>query len=67
MVLAIPGTVVHAWLGHIDWVVTLFLAAGSVPFSYLGAKVAIKARGKKLERWYGVVLTALGLFFLSQL
>lgn len=67
MVLAIPGTVVHAWLGHIDWVVTLFLAAGSVPFSYLGAKVAIKARGKKLERWYGVVLTALGVFFLSQL
>ncbi len=67
MVLAIPGTVVHAWLGHIDWVVTLFLAVGSVPFSYLGAKVAIKARGRKLERWYGVVLTALGVFFLSQL
>lgn len=67
MVLALPGTLVHAWLGHIDWVVTLFLAAGSVPFSYLGARVAIRARGSSLERWYGLALTALGVFFLVQL
>lgn len=67
MVLAFPGTVVHALLGHIDWIVTLFLAAGSVPFSYLGARVAIRARGSSLERWYGLALTALGTFFLLQL
>lgn len=65
--LAIPGTAVHAYLGHIDWSVAGFLALGSVPFSYLGAKVAIETKAGKLERWYGLALTALGTFFFSQL
>lgn len=66
MVLAIPGTIVHAYLGHINWLVTASLALGSVPFSYFGAKVALKAQPQKLERWYGLALTALGAFFLLQ-
>ena len=65
--LALPGTIVHAYLGHIDWLVTAILALGSVPFSYLGAKVAIRTKASRLERWYGVVLTALGTFFLLKL
>jgi uncharacterized membrane protein YfcA len=63
-VLAVPGTLVHAYLGHISWSVTVVLALGSVPFSYLGARVAIRTRASHLERLYGVALTALGLFFL---
>lgn len=63
-VLALPGTLVHAYLGHISWVVTGYLALGSVPFSYLGARVAVRTRASRLERWYGVALTALGIFFL---
>lgn len=65
--IAIPGTIVHAYLGHIDWMVTLVLMLGSVPCSYLGAKLAIKAKSYRLERWYGVALTALGIFFLWDL
>lgn len=65
--LALPGTVVHAYLGHIDWAVTGVLALGSVPFSFLGAKVAIKSKATILERWYGLALTALGIFFLLKL
>ncbi len=65
--LAIPGTIVHAYLGHIDWAVTGVLALGSVPFSFLGAKVAIKSKAAILERWYGLALTALGIFFLFKL
>ena len=57
----------HACLGHIDWWVTAILALGSVPFSYLGAKVAIRADARTLERAYGVVLTLLGVYFLFQL
>jgi uncharacterized membrane protein YfcA len=67
MVLAIPGTVAHAALGHIDWQVTGILALGSVPFSYVGARVAIKADARGLERAYGVVLVLLGAYFLWQL
>jgi len=64
MFLAIPGTIVHAAMGHIDWIVTMFLAIGSVPFSFLGAKTAIRSDSKHLELWYGLLLTALGSYFL---
>ncbi len=63
-VLALPGTVVHAYLGHISWAVTGLVALGSVPFSYLGARIAIRTKPSRLERLYGLVLTALGVFFL---
>lgn len=63
-VLALPGTVVHAYLGHISWTVAGLVALGSVPFSYLGARIAIRAKSSSLERLYGIVLTALGVFFL---
>ena len=63
-VLATPGTVVHAYLGHISWAVTGLVALGAVPFSHLGARLAIKTRAVKLQRWYGLALTALGMFFL---
>jgi uncharacterized protein len=65
--LALPGTLVHWYLGHIAWREMLLLAAGSVPCSYLGARVALRVRSVTLERWYGFVLTGLGLFFLSRL
>jgi uncharacterized membrane protein YfcA len=66
-VLALPGTIVHAYLGHISWGVTALIALGSVPCSYLGARVAIRTRASRLERLYGLALTALGTFFLFRL
>ncbi|MDY0083374.1 MAG: sulfite exporter TauE/SafE family protein [Ignavibacteriaceae bacterium] len=65
--LALPGTIVHAYLDHIDWIVTIVLALGSVPFSMLGAKVAIRSKSSFLERVYGLILTFLGIFFLIKL
>lgn len=66
-VLALPGTVVHAYLGHISWTVAGLVALGSAPLSYVGAKIAIRTRASKLERVYGIVLTVLGAYFLYQL
>ncbi len=63
-VLAIPGTIVHAYLGHISWSVTGLVALGSVPFSFLGARLALRCGARNLEQWYGAALTALGTFFL---
>ncbi|HEV2520994.1 MAG TPA: sulfite exporter TauE/SafE family protein [Candidatus Acidoferrales bacterium] len=65
--LAVPGTIVHAHLGHISWTVAGLVALGSVPFSYLGARVAIRTGATRLERAYGLALTALGAFFLFHL
>ncbi len=63
-VLAIPGTAVHAYLGHVDWGVAGLIALGSVPASYTGARLAIRTKPEKLEFLYGAALTALGAFFL---
>jgi uncharacterized membrane protein YfcA len=43
------------------------VALGSIPFSLMGARLAIKTRSAKLERWYGLALTCLGIFFLFHL
>lgn len=49
-VLAVPGTIVHAALGHIDWALVAVFAATSVPLSFLGARVALRADPSRLER-----------------
>ncbi|MBV8952440.1 MAG: sulfite exporter TauE/SafE family protein [Actinobacteria bacterium] len=60
-VLAVPGTVVHWALGHIDWDVVLVFGAASIPLSYVGARVALWSNPARLERIYGAVLAVLGL------
>ena len=42
--LVVPGTLVHWWLGHIDWRIFLVLALGVVPGARLGARLALGAR-----------------------
>jgi uncharacterized membrane protein YfcA len=60
-VLAVPGTIVHAALGHIDWTVTVVFAAASIPLSSLGARTALRMNAAGLERVYGGGLLILGL------
>ncbi len=47
--IAIPGTIVHAELGHIDWAIFAVLAAGVVPGASIGAKVALGTRERTLR------------------
>lgn len=58
--LAVPGTIVHAALGHIDWAIVVVLASTSVPLSFVGARIAIRTDAARLERLYGAVLALLG-------
>jgi uncharacterized membrane protein YfcA len=62
--LAVPGTIVHAALGHIDWTVVAIFGLASVPLSYLGARVALRSNSSRLERLYGAVLVTLSVGFL---
>lgn len=59
-VLALPGTVVHAALGHVDWSVTVVFGAASVPLSGVGARTALRLGSERLERVYGAGLTLIG-------
>ncbi len=60
--LAIPGTLTHWYLGHIDWALVLALSIATIPMSYLGAKAALKMRGSSLLKLYGSALTLFGLY-----
>lgn len=64
-VLALPGTVVHAVLGHVDWRLVAVLGASSLPLSWVGARVALRTDPSRLERGYGIVLAVLGVVFLA--
>jgi len=58
--LAVPGTIVHAALGHIDWTVTFVFAAASIPLSRLGARTALRMNAAHLSRFYGAALLVFG-------
>jgi len=62
--LAVPGTVVHAALGHVDWTLTAAFAAGSIPLARVGVAAALRTAGPRLERAYGVALTLLAVTLL---
>jgi uncharacterized membrane protein YfcA len=57
--LAVPGTIVHAWLGHIDWTLTLVFGLASVPLATLGAATALRVRERSLALAYGIGISLL--------
>ncbi len=63
-VIAIPGTVVHAFLGHISWSLSLYLVIGAVPGGVIGARLSIRARERVLYILFGSLLTIFGLLFI---
>jgi uncharacterized membrane protein YfcA len=65
---AVPGTLVHWWLGHIDWVLVAALSVGVMPASYLGSRVGLAVGGPRLQTAFGLFLVVFGVAFaLSQL
>jgi len=57
--LAVPGTIVHAWLGHIDWSLTLAFGLAAVPLASLGAATALRLRERSLAVAYGIGIATL--------
>jgi uncharacterized membrane protein YfcA len=58
-VFAIPGTIVHAALGHIDWSLTLAFAFASLPMATVGARLALGIKQRSLHLAYGIGLASL--------
>jgi hypothetical protein len=57
-VLVVPGTIVHALLGNVDWAIFLALTLGVVPGARIGARIALGVRERTLR-------VAVGAFLLS--
>jgi uncharacterized membrane protein YfcA len=67
IVMAIPGSVIHYHLGHIDPATTASMAIGVIPMAYLGARLDIKTKSKTVMLLYGSVMAAFSVyFFISQ-
>jgi uncharacterized protein len=64
-VLALPGTLAHAVLGHVDWTLAALFAAASIPLASLGARVALRSPTDRLEHGYGVFLVVTSLSLLT--
>jgi uncharacterized membrane protein YfcA len=65
---AVPGTITHIAVGHVDWRVAGALIAGVIPGARLGAVLAIKANDRRLRVVVGSFLgvTAV-LYFVEEL
>jgi len=61
--MVVPGTLVHAALGNIDWVAVLFLVLGSVPGARIGAKVALGTRERTLRTLVGSFMAVVALVY----
>jgi uncharacterized protein len=62
--LAVPGTVVHCLLGHIDVSLATLLAGGMIPSTYLGARVGLALQARQARPLFGGFLLVFGLLFL---
>jgi uncharacterized membrane protein YfcA len=63
VVLVIPGTVVHTWLGHIDWAIFAALTIGAVPGARIGARLALGTRERTLRLLVGSFLLVVALAY----
>ncbi len=62
--MAIPGSIVHYCLGHVDVALFLLLSAGVIPGSYLGSRFTIKAQDRLVMLLFSLFLLAVGIIFI---
>src|ERR671935_272806 len=60
---AIPGTVVHAALGHIDWAICAALVTGVVPGAAFGARLALGTKERVLRSLVALFLLTVAVLF----
>ncbi len=61
---AVPGTIVHWLLGHIDPTIMLSLVVAVIPASYLGARVALQLKSSQVQLLFGAFLVVFSWYFL---
>jgi uncharacterized membrane protein YfcA len=59
-ILAVPGTITHALLGHIDWKIAALLIVGVVPGAWLGSRVTLGSSDRAIRIGFSVMLVLVG-------
>ena len=61
-VLAVPGTVAHSLLGHVDWTLAGLLAIGVVPGAFIGARFTERASDRTVRLLFAALLAVVGVW-----
>ena len=64
-IFAIPGTLTHWYLGHIDWTFAIALALGVIPGAQVGARWTIAADDRTLRYTVGAALGIIAVIYLA--
>ncbi len=62
-IFAIPGTLTHWYLGHIDWTFAIALSIGVIPGARIGARFTIKVSDRVLRYSVGAALGIVSLIY----
>jgi uncharacterized membrane protein YfcA len=62
-VFAIPGTLTHWYLGHINWTFAVPLAIGVIPGAQVGARITIASSERRLRVSVGALLGIIALIY----
>jgi hypothetical protein len=62
--LSIPGTIIHASLGHVDWGIALGMTIGVMPGAYAGSFFTLRSRNRRVLLLFSFLLVAIGIIFL---
>jgi len=61
-ILSVPGTITHAYLGHIDWGIALALSLGVIPGAILGARLTLGASDRAVRLGFSALLIVVGVW-----
>ncbi|MBI2704409.1 MAG: sulfite exporter TauE/SafE family protein [Actinobacteria bacterium] len=64
--LTVPTIITHAFLGDLEWMLSLWFALGLVPGALAGARVAQRLPTARLKTLFGVLLVGFALWFLAR-
>ena len=59
-IIAVPSTITHAFLGHIDWGIAAGLIVGVIPGAWLGARITLGSSDRTTRIAFAVMLLAVG-------
>jgi len=63
-VLAVPGSIIHTQLGHVDWSISLAMILGVMPGAWLGSFFTLRARNRRVLLLFSCFLFTIGIIFL---
>ena len=62
-ILAIPGTITHAFLGDINWYYAIALSIGVIPGARIGSQLAIRASERNFRLTISIVLGSIAVVY----